>query len=92
MKFSRKHDRRLRTTSHTLTVEQLEHRHLLATDLLAHLAEVGLSRYDMPEWFIALDEFPLTASGKVLKRELIEWVKRGVVTPERVGREGRAWT
>ena len=41
----------------------------------------GLSKYDMPEYFIALDEFPLTASGKILKRELIEMVKRGALAP-----------
>ena len=35
----------------------------------------------MPEYFIALDAFPLTASGKVLKRELQEWVKIGRVAP-----------
>ena len=29
----------------------------------------------MPEYFIALDAFPLTASGKILKRELVEWAQ-----------------
>jgi acyl-CoA synthetase len=45
--------------------------------LLAHLREAGLSISDMPEYFVALDAFPLTASGKVLKRELVEWAKAG---------------
>jgi acyl-CoA synthetase len=49
--------------------------------LLAHLGREGLSRYDMPEYFVRLDEFPLTASGKILKRELIEMVKRGEIEP-----------
>ena len=31
----------------------------------------------MPEYFIALSAFPLTASGKILKRELVEWAKAG---------------
>jgi acyl-CoA synthetase len=35
-------------------------------DLLAHLGREGLSRYDMPEYFVALEAFPLTASGKIL--------------------------
>jgi acyl-CoA synthetase len=52
--------------------------------LLAHLAAEGLSRYDMPEYFIALDSFPLTASGKILKRELVEMVKRGELCPRPV--------
>jgi hypothetical protein len=33
------------------------------------------------EHFIALDAFPLTASGKILKRELVEWVKSGRISP-----------
>jgi acyl-CoA synthetase len=52
--------------------------------LLAHLAANGLSKYDMPEYYLALDEFPLTASGKILKRELVEWTKSGRVKPEPV--------
>ena len=31
----------------------------------------------MPEYFIAMEAFPLTASGKILKRELVEWTKSG---------------
>jgi acyl-CoA synthetase len=38
----------------------------------------------MPEFFIALDAFPLTASGKVLKRELQEWVRIGRIAPQPV--------
>jgi len=49
--------------------------------LLAHLDAQGLSRFDMPEYFIAMDAFPLTPSGKILKRELVEQAKRGVFTP-----------
>ena len=41
----------------------------------------GLSRYDMPEYFIAMDAYPLTASGKILKRELVEWAKSGRIAP-----------
>lgn len=50
---------------------------LSGAEVLDHLASEGLSKYDMPEWFIALDELPLTASGKILKRELTEMAKRG---------------
>ena len=49
--------------------------------LLEHLGREGLSKYDMPEYFARLEEFPLTASGKILKRELIEMVKRGAIAP-----------
>ena len=52
--------------------------------LLDHLHAVGLSKYDMPEHFIVLEAFPLTASGKVLKRELQEWVRIGRIVPQPV--------
>jgi acyl-CoA synthetase len=35
----------------------------------------------MPEYFLRMEAFPLTASGKVLKRELIEMMKRGELKP-----------
>ena len=52
-----------------------------AAQMLDHLNEHGLSKYDMPEYFIRLDAFPLTASGKILKRELIEMAKAGKIKP-----------
>jgi acyl-CoA synthetase len=29
-----------------------------------------------------MDAFPLTASGKILKRELVEWAKAGRIRPQ----------
>ncbi|MFG1193102.1 class I adenylate-forming enzyme family protein [Xanthobacter flavus] len=55
-----------------------------AEEMLAHLFEAGLSKYDMPEYFIAMDAFPLTASGKVLKREMVEQVRDGRLSPRPV--------
>ena len=55
-----------------------------AQELLAHLHAAGLSRYDMPEYFIAMTTYPLTASGKILKRELVEWARSGRIAPEAV--------
>lgn len=52
-----------------------------AQSVLRHLDEQGLSRYDMPEYMVFLNEVPLTASGKILKRELLNWVEQGRVTP-----------
>ncbi|MEM7428721.1 MAG: class I adenylate-forming enzyme family protein [Pseudomonadota bacterium] len=63
--------------------------HAPADDLLSHLAAEGLSIYDMPEYYLAVDEFPLTASGKILKRDLIEMVARGEVAPEPVRYEAK---
>jgi acyl-CoA synthetase len=49
--------------------------------LLAHLNDLGLSKYDMPEFFIELSSFPLTASGKILKRALTGMAARGEIEP-----------
>ena len=49
--------------------------------ILDHLDVAGLAQYDMPEFFLTLDEMPLTASGKVLKRELARLVAEGLVQP-----------
>jgi acyl-CoA synthetase len=59
-------------------------------ELLAHLNDEGLSKYDMPEFFVALDSFPLTASGKVLKRRLAEMVVEGLLAPQPVRWQGRS--
>ena len=52
-----------------------------AADALEHLGEHGLSKYDMPEYYICMDAFPHTASGKILKRELVEMAKAGKIKP-----------
>ncbi|WP_454752935.1 class I adenylate-forming enzyme family protein [Cupriavidus necator] len=57
---------------------------LLPDDILEHLASSGLSRYDMPEYYLGLDTFPMTASGKILKRELVEMTQRGQLAPTAV--------
>jgi acyl-CoA synthetase (AMP-forming)/AMP-acid ligase II len=49
--------------------------------LLEHLDASGLSRYDMPEFMLQLSEMPLTASGKLLKRELVRRVAGGELQP-----------
>ena len=54
---------------------------LSAVEALEHLGEHGLSKYDMPEYYICMDVFPHTASGKILKRELVEMAKAGKIKP-----------
>lgn len=49
--------------------------------VLSHLAAEGLSRYDMPEFIMLMEAFPLTASGKILKREIQARVARGELEP-----------
>ena len=49
--------------------------------ILRHLDTAGLSKYDMPEFILPLSEMPLTASGKLLKRELVRRVAEGLLRP-----------
>jgi acyl-CoA synthetase (AMP-forming)/AMP-acid ligase II len=57
-------------------------------EILAHLDQAGLSRYDMPEYFLAVD-IPLTPSGKVRKRDVADWIREGRVTPVPVSWQAR---
>lgn len=59
-------------------------RAISADEMLAHLDEAGLSKFDMPEFFMSLDHIPLTPSGKILKRDLVSAVTEGRLTPEPV--------
>lgn len=53
-------------------------------EVLAHLDAVGLSKFDMPEYFAQIDAMPLMPSGKVLKRRLVEQVAAGELVPSPV--------
>jgi acyl-CoA synthetase len=55
-----------------------------ALEVLTHLHAMGLSKYNMPEYFIQMETFPLTASGKILKRELKNMVQTGQITPSSI--------
>ena len=52
-----------------------------ADEILSHLDAAGLSKYDMPEYFLEVDEIPLTASGKIRKRDVVDWIAEGRVHP-----------
>ena len=49
--------------------------------ILEHLHATGLPKYEMPEFILPLPELPLTASGKLLKRELVRRVAKGELQP-----------
>ncbi len=55
-----------------------------AAEMLAHLDAAGLSKYDMPEYFLDVDQIPLTPSGKIRKRDIVDWIAQGRVTPTAV--------
>lgn len=59
-----------------------------AGEILEHLNGAGLSRFDMPEYLLELDRMKLTATGKVLKRDLVEGVREGRLRPVPVSCRG----
>lgn len=50
-------------------------------DLLTHLDAVGLSKFDMPEYFLRIQDIPLLPSGKVYKRQLIQRLENDEISP-----------
>jgi acyl-CoA synthetase len=73
-----------------LAVAARENKPLDPEAILEHLDLAGLSKYDMPEYILPVDEMPLTASGKVLKRELVRSVEEGRLQPLPVRFRGAA--
>ena len=59
-------------------------------EMLAHLDTVGLSKYDMPEYFLDVDHIPLTPSGKIRKRDIVDWIAQGRAAPVPVRAAGKA--
>jgi acyl-CoA synthetase (AMP-forming)/AMP-acid ligase II len=58
-------------------------------EMLDHLDAMGLSKYDMPEYFLDVDQIPLTPSGKIRKRDIADAIAQGRATPTPV-RAGKA--
>ena len=58
-------------------------------ELLTHLDKAGLSKFDMPEYYLKLDEIPLTPNGKMLKRAIVDWIKDGTLKPEPIRFEAK---
>jgi acyl-CoA synthetase len=48
---------------------------------LAQLAQAGLSKYEMPEFLLALPDLPLMPNGKVQKAELLQGLRDGRLVP-----------
>lgn len=53
----------------------------LGEAILEHLNAAGLSKFAMPEYLLELDRIKLTATGKVIKRDLVEGVRQGRFRP-----------
>jgi acyl-CoA synthetase (AMP-forming)/AMP-acid ligase II len=54
---------------------------LTPQELLAHLDAAGLSKFDMPEYYLRVDEIPLTASGKICKLDIVDGIRAGALQP-----------
>ena len=52
-----------------------------AERILEHLVAEGLSRYDMPEFWLELSEIPLMSNGKIEKRDIVEHIRAGREKP-----------
>ena len=50
-------------------------------DIVAYLESKGVAKYKLPEFFIPLREFPMTASGKIQKFQLREDFVQGKYAP-----------
>lgn len=53
-------------------------------DVLRHLAASGLSRYELPEFWLPLDAMPLMANGKISKPEIMSAIQSGITVPQPV--------
>ena len=49
--------------------------------LLEHLRKLGLSRYDLPEFGLLVENIPLMANGKIDKKTILTGVKEGTMAP-----------
>ncbi|MGE3935161.1 MAG: class I adenylate-forming enzyme family protein [Rhodospirillaceae bacterium] len=52
--------------------------------MLDHLGASGLSRYEMPEFTLVLDDIPLMSNGKIQKRDIQQWIADGRAVPQPV--------
>lgn len=59
-------------------------------EILDHLDRAGLSKYEMPEFFLRLDDIPLMPNGKIHKRDLLNRVRNGEAAPHPVRRRSDA--
>ena len=57
-----------------------------AKDVIAYLETRGIAKYKLPEYFVELPEFPMTASGKIQKFQLRDGFVSGKFGQGQIGR------
>lgn len=55
-----------------------------ASEILEHLADEGLSRYDMPEFWLPVADIPLMPNGKMEKRAIMRLIGAKELSPRLV--------
>jgi len=55
-----------------------------ADEVLQRMATAGLSKYEMPEFYLELDDIPLMSNGKIQKLDIVKWIQEGRVVPTAV--------
>jgi len=55
-----------------------------ANQVLSRMATAGLSKYEMPEFYLELDDIPLMSNGKIQKLDIVKWIQEGRVVPTAV--------
>lgn len=55
--------------------------------VLEHLSGAGLSRAELPEYYLELEAFPLMSNGKIEKNAIARWIAEGSVSPRAVRAE-----
>lgn len=55
-----------------------------ADQILNHLDAAGLSKYEMPEFYVALAEIPLMPNGKIQRIDLVQRLHSGQIVPQSV--------
>jgi acyl-CoA synthetase len=61
-----------------------------ADQILNHLDVAGLSKYEMPEFYVALAEIPLMPNGKIKRLGPVQRLHSGQIVPQSVRQSGAA--
>lgn len=53
-------------------------------EILSHLDDAGLTKFEMPEFFVELREIPLMPNGKIQKQDIMNRLRAGQLVPTAV--------
>lgn len=93
--FTMRHDAVMRAAAFPIADERLGERICLAVmfkegqsasqeQIFQCIETAGLTRYEMPEYFLVLPDIPIMTNGKILKIKIIKQVQAGEIIPQRI--------